>query len=34
MEKVANQVYLLTPSNVEVSVEERRRLQERGFSDR
>ena len=34
MEKVANQVYLLSPSNVEVSVEERRRLQERGFSDR
>jgi cell division inhibitor SepF len=28
MEKVANQVYLLTPSNVEVSAEERRRLQE------
>jgi cell division inhibitor SepF len=31
MEKVAHQVYLLTPSNVEVSPEERRRLQERGF---
>jgi len=31
MEKVANQVYLLTPSNVEVSAEERRRLQERGY---
>ena len=31
MEKVANQVYLLTPSNVEVSPEERRRLQERGY---
>ena len=27
MEKVANQVYLLTPSNVEISAEERRRLQ-------
>lgn len=34
MEKVANQVYLLTPSNVEVSVEERRRLQERGYAER
>jgi cell division inhibitor SepF len=33
MEKVANQVYLLTPTNVEVSAEERRRLQERGFND-
>lgn len=31
MEKVANQVYLLTPLNVEVSSEERRRLEERGF---
>ncbi len=31
MEKVANQVYLLTPTNVEVSPEERRRLQERGY---
>lgn len=31
MEKVANQVYLLTPANVEVPAEERRRLQERGF---
>ena len=31
MEKVANQVYLLTPSNVEVSAEERRRLHERGY---
>jgi cell division inhibitor SepF len=31
MEKVANQVYLLTPSNVEVSPEEKRRLQERGL---
>jgi cell division inhibitor SepF len=33
MERVANQVYLLTPSNVEVSAEERRRLQERGLHD-
>lgn len=33
MEKVANQVYLLTPSNVEVSAEERRRLHERGLHD-
>lgn len=31
MEKVANQVYLLTPSNVEVSAEDRRRLQERNY---
>lgn len=31
MEKVANQVYLLTPANVEVSPEEKRRLQERGL---
>ena len=34
MEKVANSVYLLSPSNVEVSAEERRRMQEHGFSDR
>lgn len=34
MEKVANSVYLLTPSNVEVSAEERRRMQEHGFSGR
>lgn len=34
MEKVANSVYLLTPSNVEVSAEERRRMQEHGFTDR
>lgn len=33
MEKVAHQVYLLTPSNVEVSAEERRRLSERGLHD-
>jgi cell division inhibitor SepF len=31
MEKVAARVYLLTPENVEVSAEERRRLQERGL---
>jgi cell division inhibitor SepF len=31
MEKVAEQVFLLTPSNVEVSLEERQRLQERGL---
>ncbi|WP_426572598.1 cell division protein SepF [Aquihabitans sp. McL0605] len=31
MERVANQVYLLTPTNVEVSTEERRRLHERGY---
>lgn len=31
MERVANQVYLLTPSNVEVSAEERRRLHDRGY---
>jgi cell division inhibitor SepF len=31
MERVANQVYLLTPTNVEVSPEERRRLHERGY---
>ncbi len=33
IEKVATQVYLLTPSNVEISAEERRRLQERGLYD-
>jgi cell division inhibitor SepF len=31
MDKVADQVFLLTPSNVEVSAEEKRRLQERGY---
>jgi cell division inhibitor SepF len=31
MEKVADQVFLLTPSNVEVSPEERQRLSERGL---
>ena len=33
MEKVANQVYLLTPSDVEVSPEERRRLRDAGLHD-
>jgi cell division inhibitor SepF len=33
MEKIAHQVYLLTPSNVEVSADERRRLAERGLHD-
>ena len=31
MEKVARNVFLLTPANVDVSAEERRRLQERGL---
>jgi cell division inhibitor SepF len=31
MERVANHVYLLTPNDVEVSLEERRRLRERGY---
>ncbi|HJQ93137.1 MAG TPA: cell division protein SepF [Candidatus Thermoplasmatota archaeon] len=31
MEKVAESVFLLTPSNVEVSAEEKRRLQDRGL---
>lgn len=31
MERVADQVFLLTPSNVEVSAEEKRRLQEKGL---
>jgi len=31
MEKVADQVFLLTPTDVEVSAEEKRRLQERGL---
>lgn len=34
MERVADQVYLLTPSDVELSTEERRNLQERGLVDR
>ncbi|MDQ3294672.1 MAG: cell division protein SepF [Actinomycetota bacterium] len=32
MERVANSVYLLTPTDVEVSAEDKRRLQERGYS--
>lgn len=31
MDKVADKVFLMTPSNVEVSAEEKRRLQERGY---
>jgi cell division inhibitor SepF len=31
IEKVADKVFLLTPSNVEVSPEEKRRLREKGF---
>lgn len=31
MQKIADRVFLLTPTNVEVSAEERRRLQEKGF---
>jgi cell division inhibitor SepF len=31
IQRVAEKVFLLTPQNVEVSAEERRRLQERGF---
>lgn len=31
MDKVADHVFLLTPNNVEVSAEEKRRLQERGL---
>lgn len=31
MDKVADLVFLLTPSNVEVSAEEKRRLEERGY---
>lgn len=34
MERIAKDVYLLTPSDVEVSDEERRRLTERGLHDR
>lgn len=33
MERVANQVFLLTPTNVEVSAEERRRLHDHGYSE-
>lgn len=31
IEKIADKVFLLTPSNVEVSAEEKRRLREKGF---
>src|SRR3990172_2395260 len=31
MQRIAEKVFLLTPSNVEVSAEEKRRLRERGF---
>jgi len=31
MQKIADRVFLLTPNNVEVSAEERRRLREKGF---
>jgi len=31
MERVADEVFLLTPSNVTVSVEERARLERRGY---
>jgi FtsZ-interacting cell division protein YlmF len=31
MEKLASQVFLLTPASVEVSDDERRRIEERGF---
>jgi cell division inhibitor SepF len=31
IQRVADKVFLLTPANVDVSAEERRRLQERGF---
>lgn len=31
MQRVAEKVFLLTPSNIEVSAEEKRRLRERGF---
>jgi cell division inhibitor SepF len=34
MERVANQVYLLTPSDVELSDEDRRRITERGLGRR
>ena len=34
MEKVANQVYLITPNDVEVSDEDRRRITERGLGRR
>jgi cell division inhibitor SepF len=31
MERIANQVYLLTPTSVEVSADERRRMHDRGY---
>ena len=31
MQRIAEKVFLLTPSNIEVSAEEKRRLRERGF---
>ncbi len=34
MERVADSVYLLTPSDVELSDDERRHLQDRGLVDR
>jgi cell division inhibitor SepF len=34
MERVASQVYLLTPNDVEVSDEDRRRITERGLGRR
>lgn len=34
MERVADHVYLMTPSDVEVSVEERRRMEEQDFTGR
>jgi cell division inhibitor SepF len=33
MERIASQVYLLVPTNVEVSAEDKRRLQERGYAE-
>jgi cell division inhibitor SepF len=34
MERVADQVFLLSPTDVTVSAEERARLKARGFNDR
>ena len=33
MEKVANHIYLLTPSGVEVTADERRKLADRSYAD-
>ena len=33
MERVADHVYLLTPSNVEVSAEERRRMEQTDYQN-